>query len=168
MTRLKLFFFSLILTVFSTQCSSLPGSPARSAPINIQKVRPVRIGMGLSGSHGFNDYMVYRYSVEIKAATGVATITEAYVFDADRDGQLDSVLVLDRGIWYFDTVLGPEYRLIKKTASPGILRDYLTLGNHARKAVKARSKIIPKPKTITAPSPSQSDSDFFNKEYVPQ
>ena len=106
----------------------------------VRKAQPQHVGGGQNGSYGLYDFTVYDYSVVIKATSAVVTVTNVTVYDLNKDGSLDSVFVLEHGLWKFGTLLGPQYRLIPSTASSSLLNDYLGLGNYARRDIRIRNE----------------------------
>lgn len=156
MKRLKMLLLTLISTLFLSQCAGL--NVFKTKPqIPVEQAKPKHVGPGETGSYGLYDYVVYRWSVSIKAVSPVVTVTEAQVYDMNRDGRLDSVFVYQKGAWYFISLLGPQYRLIPNTADKSILRDYLMLANYARKEVARKKEALQKQK-------KESSQEYPNME----
>jgi hypothetical protein len=141
--KTKSFLVTILITLFLTNCGQFQMFKPAVTPSSseaVRKAQPKHIGDGQSGSYGLYDFTVYNHSVIIKATSTVVTITDVTVYDLDRDGSLDSIFVLEHGVWKFATYLGPRYRLIESTASKSLLNDYLGLGNYARRDIRIRNE----------------------------
>jgi hypothetical protein len=139
--KTKSFFPILLIALFLTNCAQFQFQPkiTSAASEAVRKAQPKHVGDGQYGSYGLYDFTVYSHSVVIKATSAVVIITDVTVYDLNRDGSLDSIFVLEDGVWKFATYLGPRYRLIESTASKSLLDDYIGLGNHARRDIRIRN-----------------------------
>jgi len=155
----------------------------------IEAGHPHHTGPVTTGQTGMHTYRASKFIVEIKTTTNAARIEQVFVEDINKDSILDSVWVNDYGTWRFASTLGPDYRLIRNTASKKLLKDYLNLAGDIRRNIKvqeekeraqrAREQALQKSKKLeedahkwrnrsTNPSDPSDEGSQWNKTYIPQ